>query len=652
MGGTVTTLAVMGFLVFLWTGEGSDQGKGSLSSWRFIILEQWISQAITLSSVVLSLTNTSQASICTGLIAAMVLEGHGIPLSQLAECSVIRSGNDGPLKLSWMLLVRCRKRPPALLLSLVLALLAGSIAAQFTSTILLTDLASSTIVANPGNDSIGVSATDNTLNQFHLVNEYFLQPTFSPFGEVPGSSAEPTEAGLSDTGIVKRIHPFVPQPNRTTLRDYRGQAFVFNSRVVCLPPSLEQIQLSSQLLDNPSFTLDFVPYLAGTISYNNSLESAGLGLPIDCPDANCFPSDFNCSIAVRTGIPGRPAVSGCVASGRNAVLPAVNSTISPDPIANTSEVFLFIRNNIVLDTDFESGTVYSPIVTSGSDEWTTFNFSNGVSIDMSICFQQLHYDRALVELFTAENLVDRTVKWDANTTHWDTSDVRKLFGIADNGTTLVTASARGIFSVESISNVTRSSTTKYLTDVMTTDSYDSFEVGNITILLSPYGGGNSEVFPHVEYQALFADTLQATNRPAVAFQTLITSLSGTIIDSILTQLDIEENVETVYSVSVLAPQRQLGLASVLSLTGINLLVVVMVCSLFLLRSQYTSQGSYWHSIAQIFSHITYAIIDQATESTDDEVTKMLKDHDVRVKLARVGNIGRVEVVTCEADSTR
>jgi hypothetical protein len=81
LGGTVITLGTLGFIIFLWTGEGPDEALGAVSTWRFIILEQWITQAITLLSLALQVTTTAQASVCTGLVSAMVLERYVNPFS-------------------------------------------------------------------------------------------------------------------------------------------------------------------------------------------------------------------------------------------------------------------------------------------------------------------------------------------------------------------------------------------------------------------------------------------------------------------------------------------------------------------------------------------------------------------------------------------
>lgn len=519
---------------------------------------------------------------------------------------------------------------------------------QFASTILVSDLSSATIVGDAKNESRGVSASFQTYNQIHLVQPYVLVPSFVPFGEVSGSDPSPSASGVSDTGIVKRAFPFIPQPNRTSLRDYAGRSFVFNSRVVCVPPQIDGLVLRRMSVDDPSFqNLNFVPYLTGNISYGRMFEAAGMEFPDGCSDGECFPVPFNCFAGLAQGYPDRTAIFGCIPDGRNAVLPSWNSTITNTPIANTSEVFLFTQSNIMRNATFGNATGLVAQNTTTLDEWTTYDFGGGMVIDMSICFQQVHFDRAIVTMSRDHDVDDPTVKWNANTTTWETSDIQTLFGLS-NSTTVPDRDQQESFTVQEISNATRSSTTQTLTQVLNTDSYGSYNYGNVSIMLSPYGGGEGSIIPHTSYQALFADVLKETNRPALAHQSMITAFSGSIINGLLPQLDMMENITTVSSVSVQAPRRYLGLGFVLGIGLVNLVNVILIVSLYLVQTEYTSAGNYWHAIAQVLSDITQPILYRATQATDDEVTKMLQDFDVDVKLERSRDpSGRVQVVPCE-----
>lgn len=99
-GGTAICLGVLAFLIFLWTGEGPSGGENAAYVWRRIMLsESWSEQTITICSAVVRTVTASQAVVCTSLIAAILLERRHIPPSKVAQVSVARGINDGPLGL-------------------------------------------------------------------------------------------------------------------------------------------------------------------------------------------------------------------------------------------------------------------------------------------------------------------------------------------------------------------------------------------------------------------------------------------------------------------------------------------------------------------------------------------------------------------------
>lgn len=543
------------------------------------------------------------------------------------------------------MLVR-HSKPVAVQIILISILLLGSIAVQFTSTILVSDLGSRTILDNPTVRPYGAAASFDAVNQFHLINQYLLKPSFEPFAEIPGLDPSPSRTGVSDTGVVRRIVPVLPEKNKTNVREYHGRGYILDTRFVCIAPRLDRVGLLNGVYSGPGLQQFPLAYLSGSISYKESFESSGLQEPSNCPDGSCFPSGFNCTVGVRTETSTRMALTGCVPSGVNAVAPNdYKYALGNDPITNISEVFLFTRSNFVADSNITDPT---PKLTENStlDEWATFKFENGIVLDVSMCFQQLAYARATVELSTAEDLKDSEVTWNSNTTLWDTGSVKRLFGVS-NGGGRMNPSERGIYTLNNITNETTSGMTLYLNNVMIIENYNSYAQANMSLLLSPYGGTSVEIMPHVDYQGLFADILEETNRPAVAFQSLVTSLSGSIINSLLPQFDIPENVTTVSAVPVLAPQRRLGLAIVLSILVVNIICVVGTTSLYLTSTECTSQGNYWPAVSQIVSDVAEPVLRQSTMATDDEVAKALKDSDTHVKIVRSNKGGRIHVVRCE-----
>src|SRR3569833_4453304 len=63
-GGTAVVALVLSFLVFLWLGEGADEGKHAAPLWRWIMLNQRIAVAITISSAILRIIVSLQVLFC------------------------------------------------------------------------------------------------------------------------------------------------------------------------------------------------------------------------------------------------------------------------------------------------------------------------------------------------------------------------------------------------------------------------------------------------------------------------------------------------------------------------------------------------------------------------------------------------------------
>jgi hypothetical protein len=672
LGGVTLTLAILGFLGFLWFGEGAAGGDGTFALWRWVMLGQRVTQAITLSTLVMRIAVTAQASIYTSLIAAIMIEKHGVPLSRIAEVSMIRSTNDGPFKLAWLLFTSARKSPTQALL--VLILLATSVAVQFSSTILVSDLGFSALVADPKNESLALYMTNDTISLNHQTNNWLGRPTaYMPFGEAPfQGDPSPSELGASDTGVVRRVYLPVSQTQRTTLRRYKGQGFGFKSRFVCIRPS---VNMTITVNAPPPFTatIPFFLQVHGNISHRTAFSRAGLFLPSNCSDGSCFPTSFNCSLpqfeytttAARQGFTS----SLCLPDGGVVAASAKNYTLSEEPIPSYAEMFLFFRSNGTYDLwrgpnrTVLQGNFRLPNISATEGEWITYeraiggNFNgerldNGIlRLDMSMCFQQLAFDFSDVQLSTDRDLSEPSVSWDAGKKLWDTSAIRRLLGIlpVQPANTTSTLSAgnpedRGIFRVDSLKNPRHLNTTQFFTNKLINNLYNSPNDQNVSLFMDTQGSGRSNFLPHVEYQALFADILNMTNRPGVAMQAALTAISGSIINEAIPQFDAAGSATITPSVQVLTPQRRLGFFIVVGIVFLHMLCGTAITVLFLRSTRYSVQGNYWHAISQTVSGHTSWIMQNSTQLTDNEVSGRLKGVDPQVKIAFSDRTRRIQIV--------
>ncbi|KZL71991.1 hypothetical protein CT0861_01230 [Colletotrichum tofieldiae] len=661
-GGTTLVLGILGFLLFLWAGEGAQDGNGAPDFWRSIILGQHITQAITLSTVLLRIAITAQASIYTSLIAGVVLERHGVPLSRVAEVSIIRCTNDGPLRLAWLLVTSARKS--CVQAGLVMLLLLTTVTIQFSSTFLVSDLGFASLVGDVRDTTLKVHMSREVISLNRQMNNWVLRPTsYVPFGEGPtAADSSPNEFGVSDTKVVHRTFLPLSSAQLSTLRQYEGAAYGFESRFVCMRPSVSATL--SVLMPPPlSDTLPFYLQVQGNLSYDNTFREAGLPLPPNCERGSCFPSNFTCSLPqfqyAKTQERQRFTNSLCIPNGTNARPSAQNHTISDEPITAYSQVFLFFRNNGTHDLwrgpggRFLLGNFGLPNISSIDGEWIKYERAirgrtlegelienGGLGLDMSICFQQLAFNYADAQLFSEKDLKAAQVSWDAEAMTWNTQGVQRLLGV---GIYNNNATNRGIFSVISTRNPRHLNATQYLTNKLINDLYNSPRTNNFSLFMDPQGTGISLVKPHVEYQAIFTDILNATNRPGVAMQSALTALSGSIIEEAMPQFDVKENATLTSSVRALTPKRFRGLLIVLGFVTLNMACGLAVVLVFMMQSQYSSQGNYWQGVAQIVSDETAWILEGATRSSDGHVEDELKGSDNLVQVSRSTQSGRVRV---------
>jgi hypothetical protein len=134
---SIILLSTYSFLTFLWFSSDVNQ------TWRKIANQDWITQATTLSSALIRLATGIQATMASCMLASLAIEQGEVPLRDLANMSIMRS-NSSPLTLCWPLLHAAVSRGRMVkrfkLPFLATLLLLSSLALQFTSTILVTDI--------------------------------------------------------------------------------------------------------------------------------------------------------------------------------------------------------------------------------------------------------------------------------------------------------------------------------------------------------------------------------------------------------------------------------------------------------------------------------------------------------------------------------
>ncbi len=77
-----------------------------------------------------------------------------------------------------------------------------------------------------------------------MASGWLLRPSvYAPFAEIP-ADAPFDEPGFKDTGLLLRAFlPIANQQDRVLIKDYNGPATVIDTRVVCFPPQIKNVEM-------------------------------------------------------------------------------------------------------------------------------------------------------------------------------------------------------------------------------------------------------------------------------------------------------------------------------------------------------------------------------------------------------------------------
>ena len=132
--GLIILLAVIAYLAFLWFQKSTG------AYWSRIALSNWIATSVVTSTVVIRTAVTIHTTLSTSLLALATMK-TGVALHRILRVSSIRYGNSGPLELLQLLLGSAKYSLNPSVCSLVLLSGTLTILLQFSSTLLVTDLA-------------------------------------------------------------------------------------------------------------------------------------------------------------------------------------------------------------------------------------------------------------------------------------------------------------------------------------------------------------------------------------------------------------------------------------------------------------------------------------------------------------------------------
>lgn len=643
--GWAVELGTLGFLLYIWSGRGKDPGGGYATQlWRNIMLRDLASRTATLSSLALRTAVDLQATVCTAMVAALMLEARDVQMANVALFSVLRAVNGGPSSVVQPLIQTPGKFIRSLPAFIILVLFLSTVATQFSSTLLLSDFRQASLLTDTTYGHIPVLETQpelllpltNSTGGTSSLAWQQAMTSYPPFGERT-IRARLTSTSVSDTGGVKRAFLPFQARQRQNLRRYEGAAVTYESRVACVHPSLTgKIYAGSDRLS--------LPRIAGNLSWVSDVNDPDFtGLSCDKP-GQCDDVPFDCALPfnisgskLQTILSKRP-LSVCLV-GRQPTSLSFTRGIS--------NLFL------VLDTlsDFNDWNNSIPGTIPGSadqGEWALLDFGQNARLNVTVCFSNATMRLENVTMDASEDLAEPSLNYDPASGTWNTDDIAKLMGvdssvrIAERGVMNVT-DTRAISSTDLDAMFRSSANFDFLSQEGTAedlrDQFFSFVLSNVQGgILTATGATNFSIYfcsgcnlspnftdIHPHYPILFNAFLGQTGSPAAGWQSMLFWLAQAQYYNALSGFDFGNNSTMVFSRAVSIPQVWFGLTSVTGIIMLNIACVAVTTWLFMHRTKYSAYGNSWHAVSQVLSPDTRHLLDRATQATDDQVKKSLRE---------------------------
>ncbi|KAI0552901.1 hypothetical protein F4679DRAFT_532818 [Xylaria curta] len=658
-GGSLLSLALLSFLIFLWAAKGPDDGQYAPWVWQMIMLNNWATRAVTLSSLLLRSTTAAQATVCTSFVAAIWIERRSIRLSQAAHVSIARSVNGGPHELvrellssrSWRLAINLES-----ILLLILAL--TTVGIQFSSTILLADFSNATLTGLPETitRNVGLSEAQKPILQQLAGSQWVLfQGPNAPFGEAEADMAtESNKPGIFNTRPKRRAFLPLEKPERASLRSFKGPTLTSSIQTTCLRPTLHATVAFGAFAPGRGDAS-----LAGNINYYDTFASAAIDpSPPTCMEVQnrtiCLPIGFNCTIPSVTWSNDIWPTALCIIRADGVQISDVDLYQEQESIyAPTSFIYLAFASN----ANFDGESVEDPMLALGDPfphgEWNSYQIYTGGFLNISLCFATVNTTMVEVEMSTTTALWEPDFQWNANSSTPSTRMIQKMLGAGkpgeDNGD-------RGILSIHnterplplSTLDAINASSAQYAINL----SEYHFWRGPVNALMS-YTSDNQSLLtcsmcsltgwsPPADAAALFELIINDTGQAAQALEAFLYMFWERWYYLILPIFDVRGYIDVISSTQSVIPVYWGGLVAILSIVSIDIICVLVLTFLYLLNVRYTRQGDYWNAVSQLLSEPTRPVLEHHGDLGDHEVSQLAHCKDRMVVIRRIKPTGRVE----------
>lgn len=638
-------------------------------------------QAVTLASIILQFIIGIQASICTSMLAALLLERLSVPRSQVAYASVIRGINDGPWKLVTLLLSYSGKASYIIChveawLIVLVALL--SLALQFTSTILLSDMHPFRMVGDLNtttvNSLFSYPGLDNlTLFQGSLKGSEVMYPVF---GEVSAShNSTPDARGFSDTGLKQRsLLPMPQSESRTSVRLYDGYSMVLSSRVACMRPIIANVTLHLRS-----------GWLQGVLDYSQSLKEARPSTgPLCFSSRSCETVAFQCEIGAVNNFTGPWAATGCVIDGvgghfRGEWEPTWDPAAGP--WSENSSIWLVYSTNLdELSFGAQPPAISIPLnLSSVNSEWSIYEVIPDRFIKLAVCFSAYNFAYRDTHMIATGETRERSKSWSIELNRGSSIDESARYlgldisheTLADRGTLDLQINPDtpytpppplAIVLEQPTEEVSPSALAINLLQHEMNIQLGSYKVKNTTFMLCQRCSlTDNATQVNDEYAFLFSNIIlgdsHRAGRAADALHAFIGMAGINLYYQFLEDtMDVAEQVRVVMTRGVTVPGSWppstatcAGFIAVSSLLAAYVAVVTVVTILYIRHARYSRYGNVWHVISQLAAseelEETLEFGNNAGDKTVAEGlrTKGLSKVDELVKLRKADGCEKIKV---------
>lgn len=642
-------------LAWLWAESmAAMAGQRPSSAWISVIEENWITRVVTISTAILRAVVTAQASVATVMFAAIILERIGTPLIDVPFYSTARALNGSPTNLLWSKSMPLHKNGLSILVvSLILVEVAVTLAAQFLSTLLVSDFGNGTYSKASNTTNVRIlSPKSKTMAQ-----SWWSMPP--PMSWTFAEESEPYSTGINydDTSHTYRAFlPFLEKDQRTSLRSFRGPVPIMDQRVVCVQPALRDLRLD--VLNGGS------PRLSGQIAIANDTYPM-----LQQTETQSY-IPFMCALPTVFTLEPQGATSLCwVNSGYDWDVLVQDALVRVGPITSNGSLIvgypqastMFMLLDVVSRAALWTGMVQNVSVAGGketeSSPWVIVgDGSNNPAVRVTSCMANLGIDTFTADIHSEWETSEPEMSWNQPKNSYNTSATRSQLGAVRPQQSL---HDRGVLGLSP-----RSKWRPIFPDVKIAhfdgENASDAEASNaldraITIWTFPMAFANSLSAPqsrivmpvhrnqtldpglilsrytsidpsnaHEMYRNLFQDTLNQTNSPALALQAVLMRVCQMIYYEDLLRLNETQAAETAFSHAAVIPTRWMGFGVGMGLLGTHLVVMGIVLGLFLRYTRHSLLGNYWQAVSQIYSEETSAVLEQADQMDDDEVECWIK----------------------------